>query len=95
MLFRPEAEADLAGAVSFYEEKRPGLGRELISAVERALASIGEAPGAQPIFHHGQAHRRYKLARFPIVIVFSEDEAQAVTVIAVAHAKRRPGPPGL
>lgn len=93
MLFRPEAEADLAAAVSFYEEKRPGLGRELISAIERALAAIEEAPGAQPLFHHGHAYRRYKLARFPIVIVFSEDESQAVTVIAVAHAKRRPGPP--
>jgi plasmid stabilization system protein ParE len=93
MLFRPEAEADLAAAVSFYEDKRPGLGRDLIAAVERALAAIEEAPGAQPLFHHGHAHRRYKLARFPVVIVFSEDEAQAVTVIAVAHAKQPPGPP--
>ena len=38
----------------------------------------------------GGLNRRYKLARFPIVIVFSE-EAQAVTIIAVAHARRRPG----
>ena len=90
MLFRPEAEADLVAAVSFYEEKRPGLGRELVSAIERALAAIEEAPGAQPLFHHGHACRRYKLARFPVAIVFNEDEAQTVTVIAVAHARRRP-----
>lgn len=93
LLFRPEAEADLAAAVAYYEEKRPGLGRELMAAVERALAAIEESPGGLPSFQHGRAERRYKLARFPILIVFSE-QAQAVTVVAVAHTKRRPGGSG-
>ena len=90
LVFRPEAEADLAAAVSFYETKRAGLGRELMSAVERAVAAIEDAPGAQPPFHHGNGHHKYKLARFPCVIVFSE-EPQAITVVAVAHSKQRPG----
>jgi len=92
LLFRPEAEADLATAVTFYEDKRPGLGRELVAAVDRALTAIEEAPGAQPLFQHGHPVRRYKLARFPILIVFSE-QGQAVTVVAVAHTKRRPASP--
>ena len=93
LLFRPEAEADLTAAVVYYEEKRPGLGRELMTAVERALAAIEEAPGGFPSFQLGRAQRRYKLSRFPFLIVFSE-EAQTVTVVAVAHTKRRPGGSG-
>jgi toxin ParE1/3/4 len=91
LLFRPEAEADLLAAASFYEDKRPGLGAELLTAMERALAAIEDAPGAQPFLQHGRRYRKYTLARFPCVIVFTEEEA-AVTILAVAHAKRRPDP---
>lgn len=89
LVFRPEAEADLASVTAFYEAKRRGLGRELINAVGRALTTIQDAPGAQPFFHRGHPYRKYTLARFPCVIVFLVEDA-AVTILAVAHAKHRP-----
>jgi len=31
---RPEAERDVRGAFSWYEEQKPGLGRDFISALD-------------------------------------------------------------
>jgi toxin ParE1/3/4 len=91
LLFRPEAEADLAAAVDFYEGKRAGLGAELLAAVDRALTAIEDAPGAQPLFRPGRPYRKYTLARFPAIIVFTEQEAE-ITALAVVQAKRAPAP---
>ena len=93
--FHAEAEADLAAAAAFYDEKRAGLGRELVAAVERALTTIEDAPGAQPLFLHDRPYRKYTLARFPCIIVFREQEAEIVA-LAIVQAKRRPtGRPSL
>jgi plasmid stabilization system protein ParE len=89
LVFRKEAEADLAVAAAFYEKKRPGLGKDLVNAVERALTAIADAPGAQPLFLPGRPYRKYTLARFPCVIVFREQEAE-ITALAVVHARRLP-----
>lgn len=91
LVFQAAAEADLAAVVDFYDDKRPGLGRELLAAVERALSAIEDAPGAQPLFLQGRPFRKYTLARFPCVIVFRE-QATEITALAVVHAKRRPAP---
>jgi len=89
LVFRPEAEADLAAAVEFYDKKRAGLGKDLIGAVERALTAIADAPGAQPLFLKERPYRKYTLARFPCMIVFREDDKE-ITALAVLHAKRLP-----
>lgn len=89
LVFRPEAEADLAAVAVFYEKKRAGLGKDLVTAVERALTAIADAPGAQPLFLPGRPYRKYTLARFPCVIVFREQEAE-ITAVAVVHANRLP-----
>ncbi|APR77073.1 Hypothetical protein A7982_02420 [Minicystis rosea] len=89
LVFHPEAEADLAAAAAFYDEKRAGLGRELVAAVERALSTIEDAPGAQPLFLRERPYRKYTLARFPCIIVFREQEAE-ITTLAIVQAKRRP-----
>lgn len=89
VVFRPEAEADLAAAAALYEQKRAGLGKELVNAVERALTAITDAPGAQPLFLPGRPYRKYTLARFPCVIVFRE-QATEITALAIVHARKRP-----
>jgi plasmid stabilization system protein ParE len=86
----PEAEEELAEAAAWYEEKRTGLGVELIAVVDRAFEEIADAPLACGLWRHERPYRRKVLARFPYVIFFRLD-GDAVVVVAVAHAKRRPG----
>lgn len=88
-VFLPGAEADLLAAAEFYERKRPGLGVDLVAAVERAIASIEDAPSAQPLFRQDRPLRKYTLARFPCILVFREDEAE-ITALAVVHGRKRP-----
>ena len=86
----PAAEEELAEAAAWYETKRTGLGVELIAAVDRAFEEIAEAPLACGLWRDDRPYRRKVLARFPYVIFFRV-EGDAVVIMAVAHAKRRPG----
>ncbi len=87
----PEAEEELAGAGEWYEERRPGLGVEFVAEVDDALAGIGEQPEAWPIWRPDRPYRKRSLSRFPYVIFYSLSGADLVEVVAIAHAKRRPG----
>jgi hypothetical protein len=53
-----------------------------------ALARIEEAPRAWP--QYLAATRRYLLRRFAFFVVFRE-AGDGVQIVAVAHARRRPG----
>ncbi|MGB5696173.1 MAG: type II toxin-antitoxin system RelE/ParE family toxin [Polyangiales bacterium] len=86
----PEAEAELQSAAIWYEQKRRGLGIEFVAVVDRAFESILENPEACPVWRADRPYRKYFLKRFPYVVFFDIDAA-AVEIIAVAHAKRRPG----
>jgi len=86
----PDAEAELQSAAIWYEGKRRGLGIELIAVVDRAFESILENPEACPVWRPNRPYRKLLLERFPYVVFFSIDAA-TVEIVAVAHAKRRPG----
>lgn len=43
----PEAEQELAEAAAWYEERRAGLGVELIAVIDRVLEAILEMPDAR------------------------------------------------
>lgn len=84
---RPEATAELNEAWNWYEERREGLGDELLGCVEVAFAAAQRAP---------QAHRRVEgrirqvvVRRFPYVILFV-DYAEYVEALAVFHTSRDP-----
>lgn len=90
--FAPEVPYELAEAVLWYEARRQGLGREFLDEVA-TLPLVGGRPRSFPRLQDVDATleiRRALLARFPYALVFlvREDE---VRVLAVAHAKRRPG----
>jgi plasmid stabilization system protein ParE len=89
----PEARAELRSAALWYDERRPGLGDELISEVSAALDRIGDAPESYPPWPRtrtaGPVIRKATIQRFPYVIAFEIHELH-VLVLAVAHAKRRP-----
>jgi plasmid stabilization system protein ParE len=91
--FAPEVPDELAEAVLWYEARKNGLGSELLDEVQATLPVIGTRPRSFPRLQDIDATleiRRALLARFPYALVFlvREDE---VRVLAVAHAKRRPG----
>ena len=84
---RREAEADLAEAMAWYEERRAGLGVELLRSVERVLESIREYPLAAADLHRGV--RRVKTRRFQYFVYYVV-ENDDLTVIAVLHQARDP-----
>jgi toxin ParE1/3/4 len=86
----PDAEAELQAAAIWYEEKRPGLGIEFVAVVDKAFDSILENPEACPVWRADRPYRKRFLKRFPYVAFFRIDAA-TVEIVAVAHAKRRPG----
>lgn len=89
IIFRPEAARELAADVRYYDEKYPGRGQRFAGAVERSLMLISEFPLAYPVLYEPDI-RSAKVARFPYRVVYVVVAAN-VDVIAVAHAKRRPG----
>jgi plasmid stabilization system protein ParE len=88
-----EAEDDVAGAAQWYEQQRSGLGDDFLAAVADGFRAIERTPQgfsrATPALPDREV-RRHVLARFPYS-VFYEVCPDEVVVLAVAHAKRRPG----
>jgi toxin ParE1/3/4 len=88
VVFHRAARAELDEAVGYYEEQCGGLGLDLQDKIEHAVAMIQRHPQTWP--HHGRTKfRKYLLERFPYV-VFYWDRPDAIWIMAVAHAKRRP-----
>jgi plasmid stabilization system protein ParE len=52
------------------------------------LETISKAPQHWPKYLHGT--RRFVLHRFPFAVIYLDDPDR-VTIIAVAHSKRKPG----
>jgi toxin ParE1/3/4 len=89
----PEAKQELAAAAAWYEQRREGLGRELLAEVDAVLAAIARSPSRFPLYPGVAPELRVPRAaarRFPYSIAFIE-LAIVVRVLAVAHEKRRPG----
>ena len=84
---RPEAEAELAEAFDWYERRVPGLGADLLTAVDAAVGSILSNPFQYPVVY--RSARRVLTRRFPYQVLFVV-EAGVVTVIAVFHGARDP-----
>lgn len=88
LVIHPDVGTEIEEAAVWYEARRVGLGIEFVEAVDRALFDIAEAPGRSPIW--SAPWRRAVLRRFPFVVFYEVDDARVV-VMAVAHARRRPG----
>ena len=86
--FDPDARTEFLAAIEYYEECQLGLGRRFRLLVESAMYSICENPFRYRVLH--APFRRCLLQKFPYSIVFSI-EPEHILIIAVAHAKRKPG----
>ena len=86
--FDPEARRDLRESAMWYRERSPQAAADFRAAVSRAILSIAQAPQRCPVHLYGT--RRCVLHDFPFSIVYLDDP-DSVTIVAVAHHKRRPG----
>lgn len=87
LLVRGAAEADIAEAARWYEQRAPGLGSEFLRAVDVTLAEIVRMPERYPVVR-GTA-RRALMRRFPYSVFFVATP-DFVSVIACLHERRDP-----
>lgn len=87
LVFRRIAQIELDESVSWYENKRAGLGREFRAEIEKHLERIANQPQRFRQIR-GQV-RRVVLQRFPYSIYFLP-EVDRIIVLALFHARRAP-----
>jgi toxin ParE1/3/4 len=89
----PEAGQELAAAVAWYEQRREGLGREFLAAIDAVFAAIASTPNRFSPYPHIDPQLRVRRAlpsRFPYAVAFIDLDS-VIRVLAVAHERRRPG----
>ncbi len=86
--FLPEAEDELSEAVQFYERAEVGLGAAFTLEVERTVGRICAFPESGSKF--SASTRGRMTANFPFWVIYRTDAGE-VTVIAIAHQRRKPG----
>jgi plasmid stabilization system protein ParE len=67
-----------------------GLGVELAVELEKTFRDLFHRPEAWPLWRPDFPYRKRPTERFPYVIFYRVTETE-VRVLAVAHAKRKPG----
>jgi plasmid stabilization system protein ParE len=87
LVFRRRVGRDLAGAYTWYNEQRVGLGEEFLQLVEVSFDAIEQFPERFTRVH-GEV-RRAMVSRFPYA-VFYRIEPKRVVVLAVLHTARDP-----
>ena len=86
--FHPEAREDFRDAIRWYRARSPIASTEFRTTVSGAIRDVAHSPQLWPIYLHGT--RRFVIHRFPFSVVYLDDPG-LVTIIAVAHGKRKPG----
>lgn len=87
ILLRPEAEQELAEAVTWYEHRGRGLGAEFLRALEAAISLLQRHPEMNPIVVG--AARRAVLRRFPYSLIYVVFESE-ILIVACIHGRRDP-----
>jgi plasmid stabilization system protein ParE len=83
-----EALEEAVAAARWYVDRSPTAATAFSSEIDEAESAIVRLPDAWPRFDHGT--RRYLLRRFPFSVVYRVEAARS-GIVAVAHARRRPG----
>lgn len=85
----PDAEAEFADAIRWYEEHADsGVALQFAEAVDAAINALAAGPLRCPIVW--QDKRRCLVRRFPFG-VFYEVMPEEIQVLAIYHLSRRPG----
>jgi plasmid stabilization system protein ParE len=86
--FHPEAGEEYMQAAEYYGTVTPELGGRFYDEIERLLAEVRRQP--ERFFRFSPPARRALAHSFPYSVVYL-DEPDRVWIVAVMHAKRRPG----
>ncbi len=86
--FHRFAAREAAEARAWYAVRSAHAVRRFMAELDRAVDEVSETPERFPEYLSGT--RRHLFWRFPYLLVYRMT-ADGVQVIAVAHAKRRPG----
>lgn len=91
--FHPEARAELFAGADWYEERQAGLGERFQAVVTAAVTAAVDDPEAWatwPGWDREPVVRSKGVSDFPYRVVYFV-RGDLLTIVAVAHAKRRPG----
>jgi|ERR1039457_6713321 plasmid stabilization system protein ParE len=83
-----EAWLEIEAGDDWYLERSVNASAAFIAALADAFDRISRAPQRWPKYLHGT--RRFVLHRFPFSIIYLDDPGK-LSVVAVAHSKRKPG----
>lgn len=86
--YHPAAVQEIVEAVRYYEERAPGLGKELRAELDDTVLLLREVPESAAPIRGGL--RRKPLRRFPFALIYAV-EGSEVRIYAVSHRRRRPG----
>ena len=86
--FHPEAFREVEEAQAWYEERSMLAAGGFLHELSLVLRRLSQAPHRYPRDIHGT--RRILMDRFPFTLYFRAGDDE-VTIVAVAHQKRRPG----
>jgi hypothetical protein len=88
LIFHPEAYDEMLESARYFESKTPGLGLDLMSAVQESTQRILGFPISGPI---ERSQIRKSLVRgFPFTILY-EVHSDHIFIAAVMHQRRKPG----
>ena len=87
LVVAPEAEQDVAEAYAWYEDRRVGLGEELLGCIDACVAGVCRSPGSWAVVQENYC--RALVRRFPYA-VFYEHQGDTVTIYGVLHTSRDP-----
>ncbi len=86
--FHPAAISESRKAFLWYRQRSHTAAESFRVALEFAVEQITLTPDRWPTYFHGTRYR--PMRRFPYLVVY-RIHPDVVQVVAVAHAKRRPG----
>ena len=87
LVTQPRAARDVEGIVDWYEDERPGLGREFLEELRATFARVLTGPYGYQVLRAGI--RRALLKRFPYAVFFTV-EGDTIVVTRVLHTSRDP-----
>jgi toxin ParE1/3/4 len=87
-IFHPEAGEEYTQAVEYYAAIDPQLGNRFYDEIERLVSEVGRHPDR--FFRFSPPARRALSREFPYSVIHLE-QPDRVWIVAVMHAKRRPG----